>query len=297
MQPDAFSSFHPAVTFVWFVCAIVLVVIIQNPAWIAVAGVAAASLYLMVRGRSGWRVVLGFIPVFAVLAMLNGFFNARGDTVLFVYFGRPYTAEALAYGTQTAGMFVSIMLLFGSYNRIMTSDKFMYLFAGLAPAITLVLTLALRLVPDYLRKATQISGARDCIGKGAAEGGFMERVESGASVLGALTAWALESGIITADSMRSRGFVASRNGTTHFASYRFGALNVGMLVAFAMLAALVMTGLLQGAAAMEFFPVVQIPSVSLLGTLSFVAFAVFMFIPFAIDLWERISWRNSISRI
>lgn len=292
-----FSSFHPAVIFVWFVCAITLVVIVQNPFWGATSTVAGAALYLMTRGRSGWTVILGMIPAFAALAVLNGFFNAQGITVLFTYVGRPYTAQALAAGAQTAFMFVSIMLLFGSYNRIMTSDKLMYLFSGLAPFITLTLTLALRLVPDYMRKAQQISVARACIGKGMATGAFMDRVRSGADILGTLTAWALEAGIITADSMRSRGFVATGRKATHFAEYRFSIRDAMLLIMIFAFAAFVLVGILQGTVQMTFFPAIQAPSTSLLGILSLTAFAVLMFIPVTIDLWERVSWCNSISKI
>ena len=291
-----FVSLHPAITFGWFICAILLTVMVANPLWMACAFVGAAAYYLSVRGRSGWNVVLGLIPVFVALSLANGLFNPRGSTVLFTYFDRPYTLEAVLYGSQTAGMFVTVMLLFGSYNRVMTADRFTYLFGGVRPALTLVLTMVLRLVPSYMRKAKQIAGARDCIGKGAAEGGFGGRACHGADVLGALTTWALEAGVVTADSMRSRGYGASPR-RTQYACYRFG-LRDGLVLAVAIVfACLALAGILQGASGVEYLPQVELPSVTPFGILSLLAFAAFLFIPSTIDLRERISWRNSISRI
>ncbi len=291
-----FASFHPVITFGWFAGALLLSVVVASPVWLTCAFAGSAAYYLMVRGRGGWKVVLGLLVGFVMLSLVNGFFNPRGDTVLFTYFGRPYTLQAVLYGTQAAGMFVTVMLLFGSYGQVMTSDKFTYLFGGVMPAITLVLTMVLRLIPSYMRKAKQIAGARDCIGKGAAGSGSAARVRQGADILGALTTWALEAGIVTADSMRSRGF-GSPSRRTQFARYGFGLRDgflAGVMVLFASLA---LGGILQGAASVEYLPQVAFPPVTPFGIISLIAFAAFLFLPSLISLQERISWRNSISRI
>ncbi len=43
-------------------------------------------------------------------------------------------------------MFVVIQW-FSCYNKVMTSDKFIYLFGRLIPALSLILSMALRFVP------------------------------------------------------------------------------------------------------------------------------------------------------
>ena len=67
-------------------------------------------------------------------------------------------------------MLVAMMLWFASFHLVMTSDKFTYLFGRAIPALSLVLTMVLRLVPSYRRKADALMTARACIGKGPAEG-------------------------------------------------------------------------------------------------------------------------------
>ena len=73
-----------------------------------------------------------------------------------------------------AAMFVSVMVWFASYNEIMTSDKFLYIFGRVVPSVSMILTMVLRFVPNYTRKAKQIANARKCIGKAGDEGGKKE---------------------------------------------------------------------------------------------------------------------------
>ena len=219
MRPDAFSTCHPVVTFAFFASVIVLCVIVQQPALQAVGLVGAAIYHLVLRGRDAWRLLVGLALAFVILAAVNPLFDTLGDTVLFTYLhGRPYTLEALAYGASTACMFVTIMLWFACYARVMDTGKFTYLFGGRAPALTLVLTMTLRLVPSYVRKARQIATARRCIGMSPKDGGLRQRVRDGIRLLSALTTWALEGSVTTADSMRSRGYGA-RDGRGSHARY------------------------------------------------------------------------------
>lgn len=226
MRPDAFSTHHPAVTLTFFVGVIVLCVLVQQPVVQAVGLMGAMLYYLCLRGRDAGRLLAAMALALIALTAINPLFNTLGDTVLFTYLGaRPYTLEALAYGASTATMFVSVMLWFACYAQVMSTDKFTYLFGRRAPALTLVLTMTLRLVPSYARKARQISTARRCAGLSMTQGSVRERVRDGASLLSALTSWALESAVTTADSMRSRGYGTKGGGDFSTPALRASARN------------------------------------------------------------------------
>ena len=170
MRSDAFSKRHPAVNFAFFLGAICSAVIIQHPAYLAVGIISGSCYYLLLHGRKGLRNIFSMLPLFLVLTLINPLFNRYGERVLFWYFGRPYTWEALLYGMAISGIFLEMLLWFGCYNAVLTSDKFTSLFGNVIPALSLLLVMVLRLIPNFLRKATQIAGARKSIGKGAAEG-------------------------------------------------------------------------------------------------------------------------------
>lgn len=289
MKSDTFGRFHPAVCFLYFVGAIGFGVAIQHPAYAAAGCIGAACYYLVLRGRAALKRVLSLLPIFALLSVINPLFNTAGSRVLFSVFGRPYTWEALCYGMAIAAVFVVMMLWFSCYNLVMTSDKFTSLFGNLIPALSLLLVMVLRMIPSFLRKASQILHARQSIGKSAGEGSRVsEKVRHGMTVLSALTDWALEGSVVTADSMRARGYGTARR--TSFQIYRMTAADWTLLVLIVLLAAAV---LFAGGTAAAYTPVLSIEPL----TWGFVAYCLYVLIPTALHVKEAVLWRISISKI
>ena len=288
MNYDAFSRCHPAVNFLYFVGAIGFGVVIQHPAYMLAALLGAAAYYLLLKGKKGIQMILAMLPVFLLILAVNPLFNTLGQTQLFLLFGRPYTAEALWYGAVVGGIFLVMMLWFGCYNVVLTSDKFTSLFGNLIPSLSLLLVMVLRMIPNLMRKAVQLSGARKSIGKSFETGSKKEQVKSGMRILSALTDWALEGSIVTADSMRSRGYGAARR--TNFQIYRMTGLDWVLLGLMAALAAATIFG---GDKTAEFIPALQIAPLSW----GFGAYCAYLLIPTALHLKEAVTWHILRSRI
>ena len=216
---DVFSRCHPAVNFLFFAAAIVLTVVLFHPAYLLVSLLCGGAYYAVLR-RARCAKTLGFLLIAMVLvAAVNPLFNTLGETILFTLFGRPYTWQALCYGGCAGMMFAAVSLWFLCGGIVMTSDKFTSLFGAVIPAISLVLVMVLRLIPAYWRMGKQIAGARKCIGRSGA-GSRKEKIQGGMDVLMSLSGWALEGSVITADSMRCRGYGAPGKRTS-FQIYRF----------------------------------------------------------------------------
>lgn len=293
---DAFSKCHPAVNFLFFVGAIAFGVLIQHPAYLAVGLVCGSAYYLLLNGRKGIQFLLALIPLFIFLTAINPLFNTRGDTVLFLFFGKPYTLEALIYGAAVAGIFVDMILWFGCYSKVLTSDKFTSLFGTLIPAISLLLVMVFRMVPNLMRKASQISGVRKSVGKGFGEAaGNKEKLRSGAAVLDALTTWALEGSVITGDSMRARGYGTAKRSS--FMIYRIGSLDITLLVLLPVLAALVILFSCLGSTAAEFTPQLSIAPITAGNIWGLLAYTIYLLIPTILRGKEALQWHISISRI
>lgn len=288
MHYDAFSKRHPLVNFIFFMGAIGCAVVIQHPAYIA-AGCVCAAAYLMMLSRKAWKLVLGLIPVFVFISGVNPLFNDYGQRVLFTLFGRPYTLEALLYGMAIAGIFVSMLLWFGCYSRVLTSDKFVALFGGLIPALSLLLVMVLRMIPDLIRKCRQILASRGSIGKGAgADSSPKEKLRDGVSILSALTDWALEGSIITADSMRSRGYGSGKR--TNFRLYRMTGTDWALLLFMGALIGITLTA---GGTEAAYTPELSIAR----PTLGLVTYVIFLLIPIVMQIKEMIQWHICVSRI
>jgi len=289
---DAFSKCHPAVNFLFFVGAIGLTVVIQHPAFLLAGVLTGGIYYLLLNGKKGWKTILSLLPMFIILTAINPLLNTLGATPLFYLWGRPYTLEALFYGGALASMLVIMMLWFGCYNKVLTSDKFTSLFGSLIPSISLLLVMILRMIPNFIRKTQGVIGARKSIGKGASEAATTkEKLSDGMTVLGALTGWALEGSVITGDSMRARGYGCAKR--TSFMIYRMKAHDWILVVIMTALLALTITALCLGQSAAAFVPDIEIapPSWGL------AAYTGYLLIPTALHIKEAIQWHISRSKI
>lgn len=289
-----FGGYHPLINFIFFIAAVVFGMFFVHPVFTAVCVIFSLIYYFTIKGKGGIRFAAGMLLLAVLLTAINPIFNTLGDTVLFTYLGgRRYTLEALIYGACSAGMFFGVIIWFSCYNENMTSDKFIYIFGRIIPAVSLVLTMVLRLVPDFKRRTTAIEGARGSIGKGG--GDKKTRLKNSTSILSALTSWALEGAVTTADSMRSRGYGLS--GRTSFAIYRMkGRDHAALIVMMICIVGVIVCAALGGTAA-QFIPSIEISPFSLVTATGAAAYAILLAIPSAIHFWEELTWRILRSRI
>lgn len=292
MGRDGFSSFHPAVNFLFFAGAIGFGVLIQHPAYLVAGALCGFVYYLLLHGWKGLKLLGAMIPMFALITLVNPLINTYGKTVLFTWFGRNWTLEAMVYGMVLGGMFVLMMVWFGCYNLVLTSDKFVCLFGSLIPALSLLLVMVLRLIPSFMRKTKQIIGARNSIGKGGNQNArFRDKAASGMTVLSALTDWALEGSIVTADSMRARGYGSAKR--TSFRIYRMTARDWALIAVEGVLALMVILTVASGGTDASFTYRISIAPI----TWGYGAYWAFLLIPTVIQIKEEIQWRIIQSKI
>lgn len=296
MKETCFAKLHPALCFAFFVLAIGMTALVQHPIYLAISLLGALCLNITLSGLKALKRLLVLLPFWAVLSAINPLLNPLGEHTLFVYWGRPYTLEALCYGMVLSGMFVAMLQWFSAYNAVMTEDKFAYLFASLAPSLALLLTTVLRMIPNLMRKAKQIASARKCVGLSAGEtASARDKLTEGMANLSALTSWALEGSVVTSDSMNSRGYGAGRRSCYH--SYRFRAEDILSCAALTALAITALTILLNGGGQAQYTPILSIAPVTGINLLGAAAYLLFLLLPTLLNVKEEIQWSISRSRI
>lgn len=295
MINDAFSKCHPGVNFLFFAAVMIFTVVFQHPAYLLAGGLCAAFYYLLLRGWRALKAIAWLLPLFLMLTIINPLFNLRGTHILFTLFGRPYTWEALLHGAAIAGIFVNMMLWFGCYNAVMTGDKFSSLFGNLIPHLSLLLVMIFRMVPSLVQKSQQITGARTCIGKGIAESSVREKISGGMTILSALTSWALESSIITADSMRSRGYGTAKR--TSFKIYRMTGLDIVIALFVAAMVIAVAVSAASGSVAATYTPTYSAAPILGRHSWGLLCYCILCLVPSILHLWEVLLWHISKSKI
>jgi energy-coupling factor transport system permease protein len=286
---DHFSTFHPVVNFVYFAAVIVFSMFFMHPVFLGISLASAViySIYL-----NGMRAVkfnlLGMLPMLLVVALLNPLLSHAGATILLYINDNPITLESILYGVASAVMFVSVIIWFSCYNAVMTSDKFIYLFGKLIPALSLILSMTLRFVPKFKAQIRVISNAQKCIGRDVSNGSVLKRARNGIKIISILVTWALENAIETADSMRCRGY--GLKGRTAFSNYRFDKRDQAALAVIFGLVLLLIAGMALGENNMQYFPVVAAKPVTPLSFVFYAGYAALLLFPVAINVTEDVKW-------
>ncbi len=291
MMRDSFSTFHPIVNFTYFTAVISFGMFFLHPVFLGIALVSSFAYSVMLKGKRAVKFNLIYmLPMLLFMAILNPAFNHEGVTILFyLKNGNPITLESIFYGVAAASMFSIIILWFSCYNEVMTSDKFIYLFGKILPALSLIFSMVLRFVPRYTAQIKVISNAHKCLGRDFSQGNIIKRAQNGIKILSIMTTWSLENAIETADSMKARGYGLPKRSS--FSIYRFDNRDK---IAFTMILGLVIVvliGAAMGENTMRFFPSVILKDIRTFSISIYFAYFILCMLPIFTNIMEEIKWR------
>ncbi|MEK5438929.1 MULTISPECIES: energy-coupling factor transporter transmembrane component T [Paenibacillus] len=293
---DSFSTFHPFVNFLYFVVVLLFSMVFMHPIFQVIALISAVVYSFMLKGKKAIRFnLLYMIPFLLFMAVMNPVFNHQGVTILFyLNNGNPITKESILYGVAAACMFVTVIIWFSCYNVVMTSDKFIYIFGKILPALSLIFSMVLRFVPRYLAQIKVISNAQKCIGRDVTQGNLLARARNGITILSIMTTWALENAIETADSMKSRGY--GLPGRTSFSIFRLDARDKVALLIMIGLIAMVAIGAAMGENTMRYYPSIKASAITPFSILVYIAYFALCMIPVLINMVEAMKWKSIESK-
>ena len=236
------------------------------------------------------------LPMLLMMALINPAFNHEGVTIIdYLPSGDPLTLESIIYGLCAAIMIGSVICHFSCYNEVMTSDKFIYLFGKIIPALSLIISMTLRFVPKFASQLKVVTNAQRCMGRDVSNGSIIKRAKNGLNILSIMTTWSLENAIETADSMKSRGYGIP--GRTAFSIFTFDKRDRKALSCILLLGIYTFVGNLMGEIDFRFFPSMKTAEVSVFGISVFVAYLLLCICPIIIELWEVRKWKALRSKI
>ena len=292
-----FKTYHPLVSLAYFVFVIGFSCVLMHPLCL-VASLACGFAYSSVlKGKRAVKTnLLYMLPMLIIMAAVNPAFNHEGVTILtYLPSGNPLTLESILYGLAAAAMIAAVICWFSCFNEIMTSDKLIYLFGRIIPALSLVLSMTLRFVPRFSAQLKIVANAQRCVGRDVSNGSIIQRAKHGLAILSIMTTWALENAVETADSMKARGF--GLPGRTAFSIFRFDKRDAKALLYILILGAYVLAGKLVGGMYFIYFPSVRGAEFSLFGLSIFAAYLALCLCPIIIEVWEAAKWKALKSKI
>ena len=218
MKNDAFSGFHPAVNFIFFMAVLGLTMFIQQPVYLLISMISGCAYLLYLQGSKGFLRQVGYLlPILVMMAVMNPMFNHEGVTVLwYLPNDNPITLEAICFGLASAVMMGASIVWFNCCNTVFTSDKIIYLFGRVIPALSLMISMILRFVPRFKNFLQSVLRTQQAMHKPE---NAREKLQQALAAFSATVSWAMEQSIISADSMKSRGY--GLFGRTAFSIYIF----------------------------------------------------------------------------
>lgn len=194
---------------------------------------------------------------------------------------------ALSYAAKLRGG-RAVLLWFTTYQAVMTSDKFVYLFGRAIPALSLVLSMTLRFVPKFRAQLRAVQQARQFAGN-SEKTGPIQKVRTSVENFSILVTWSLENAVETADSMRARGY--GLPGRTAFSIFRFETRDARLLAWLLACGGLVIFGWAAGTLAWRYYPTVRGGFTGLTALCAAAELALAL-TPWAIDAWEARKWNS-----
>lgn len=293
----AFGGYHPAINFLYFTLVLLFSMFFMHPVCLLISLIGAFTYSIKLNGKRALRFnLLYLLPMLLIAALINPAFNHEGMTILtYLPSGNPLTLESIAYGLAAATMIVTVIAWFSCYNVVMTSDKFIYLFGRVIPALSLILAMTLRFVPRFKAQLQVVANGQRCLGRDVSTGSILQRVKYGIKILSIMVTWALENAIETADSMKSRGY--GLKGRTAFSIFRFDKRDRKALLAIGGSGLYILLGSLRGGLYWRYFPSLKGVALSWYSLSLFIVYLLLCMTPLIIELWEDRAWMRIQSEI
>lgn len=292
---DSFTEYHPFVNLIYFVLVIGFSLVLIHPLAQVISLMCAVIYAVSINGKKSVIFLLKYcLPMILLTAFINPAFNHEGVTTL-LYFpnGNPLTLESILYGLSAGAMLITILMWFSSFNRVMTTDKFIYLFGKVIPALSLVLSMSLRFVPKFKSQMQTVTEAQRSIGRDVGNGSFFERTKTAIHIFSIMITWSLENAIETADSMKSRGY--GLKGRTAFSIYRFEQRDKYTLMWLAFCGSVLVAGALLNAFGFNYFPRISSSALDITTIPFYSLYFALCITPVILNYKEEKKWKTSVS--
>ena len=294
---DSFSEYHPFINLIYFAFTISFSLVLTHPLAQGISLVCAVIYAVSINGKKSVIFLLKYcLPMVLLTAFINPAFNHEGATTL-LYFpnGNPLTLESILYGFSAGVMIITTLMWFSSFNRVMTTDKFIYLFGKVIPALSLVLSMSLRFVPKFKSQMQTVTEAQRSIGRDVSNGSLLQRTKTAIHIFSIMITWSLENAIETADSMKSRGY--GLKGRTAFSIYRFEERDKYALIWLSFCGLFIIAGALLNAFGFRYFPDIRYAAFNMTTIPFYCVYSALCITPVILNFKEERNWKTSVSEM
>ena len=262
-----------------------------DPVFICVTLVFAWAYSFILKGKKSLKQnLLLTIPVVLIMTLINAVFVHNGATILFYISNLRITLEAAVFGFMSAMILCSVIIWFGCFSEIMTSDKLIFIFGKARPVLGLTFSMIFRFIPLLRERFQEIRMGQKAMGRDG-DKGFTGKIRQFTKEISILISWSLESSIETADSMEARGY--GLKGRTSFHLYTFETRDRIMMAVIVLLGLMVSAAAVLGKTDIYYYPMIEFRSLDIMRATALIAYVLLLMIPVLTDITDIKRWRQA----
>lgn len=281
---------HPVTAALYFLSVILITAIIQSPVYSAAALVCSGVFAFMLSGKTAAKTLAVMLPMIILAVGINLIFSNKGVTeIAKLPSGNSITLETLTFSLFTGAMTISLVMWFIGLNKCMTSDKTVYIFGKILPSFALLLSMTLRAVPMFARRAKQTAAAQRFVGNDIYSGKLSKRVKSGVHVLSIAVTDTLEHSAYTARSMKYRGYGTAKR--TAYSIFRFTVADFAITAVTIICTAAVIILFASGKASYLYYPEFVMP-MTVYDIMADIFWILLCLVPTAVELYTGFKRRD-----
>ena len=285
---NTFKNLHPITLICYFLSILTTSMFSFNPVFV-ISGLFGAILYLlMINNKASIKTFVGYLFLFIIIAITNPLFSHNGATPLFFINDSRITLEALLYGVFLSTMIIEVMLWFRCFNLTFDNEKLMYFFGKTFPKLGLIISMALHYIPNLISEYKSILSVQKTFGGKKGIGVYIKSFS-------AVITQSLENSIEKSNSMSARGYGKVKR--TYYSNFKFTKYDLLYLVITVVLFIMSATSIILNTAYFNFYPTIEMNSITLTSALSYIAFLLLSLLPFAFQVKEEIKWKYLVSKI
>lgn len=247
---------HPAIYVIYYLLLIILAFLYNDPYYL-ISFLALISVLIMLQGitREVVQIIKFFIPMSLLIIIINPLTSHEGTTRIYIMGSYFITLEALVYGIIMSLSLLIILLVFASYNRSVSYQEMLYLFSKRFPHISMIIVMALRFIPLLSYRLTEVNKVHQFDEKNENQeekGSKIERIKKTAKMMSVVVSWSLEESMLTAKSMKARGYGIKER--TSYLSYNYRRIDYLFLLLIFATCLVCVIGLAQGYGRINIYP-------------------------------------------
>ncbi|MBE6607455.1 MAG: energy-coupling factor transporter transmembrane protein EcfT [Ruminococcaceae bacterium] len=290
----SFENYNPIVVALYFLLTSSIIMFSQNPILLLTAFVGAVSYFLIRNRENTLKTHLFFFIIFIILTLINPLTSHNGRTVLFFINDSPITLEATVFGAVSAGIIVTVLYLFKIFSSIMTRDRLLYVFGKLSPKVALILSMGIRYIALFKERTRKIVDSQRALGL-YKDDNLLDKIKCDLRVFSILITWALENGIITANSMEARGYGKQRR--THYSLFKFRSADIIILSVTLLCSAVTLTFIFLSKLDFVFYPTIKLDDLNLFSISAYISYGILSLLPTFNEIGEKLKWSYLQSKI